>query len=360
MRLIPTFGSNKKVDPNNPTNGMTLDALMAKQKSLLQAAPEAPQKIASPWQGASLLANTFVNSLQQKQAADQESAGRDLLSKAMMNRDPATGELTPEAQAQIMRLEPELGYKFIADAIASRRELSKPLTDTAKLKADLAAGRITQEDYDAAVSGGPAKLSDLNSINNRVTSDPSYKNMAQATPIWDSIKDAATRNDTQAELNMVIGMAKLFDPTSVVRQGETETIANTGNLPASITAAYKFLTAQPGGRLDPAVKAGLLREGASRMSGYYNAYQMTAKQVRDFTIRHGINPDDVVPVFADPNAPAAPPPEPKDVEVTPQPTTPGAYEVGKVYEFTDQQGKTTRGRFKGGDFKNPASWEQIG
>jgi len=30
-------------------NGMTLDALMARQKALQEAAPQAPQQIASPW-----------------------------------------------------------------------------------------------------------------------------------------------------------------------------------------------------------------------------------------------------------------------------------------------------------------------
>jgi hypothetical protein len=123
MRFIPPF-STKKTSANDPTGGQTLDALMLRQKNLLAAQPQTPEKIASPWQGAALMANSFVNSLQQVQAQKQEAAGRDMLAKAITMRDPVTGDVTPEGQAIMMRIDPDTGLKFIADSITAARERS--------------------------------------------------------------------------------------------------------------------------------------------------------------------------------------------------------------------------------------------
>lgn len=122
MRLVPTFPTKKFVDPNDPTQGQTLDALMLRQKNLLAQQPQTPEKIASPWQGAALMASGLVNSIQQVQASKQETAGRDLLAQAMAQRDPVTGDITPQAQQTILKLDPDLGYKVISDAVNAARE----------------------------------------------------------------------------------------------------------------------------------------------------------------------------------------------------------------------------------------------
>lgn len=133
MRLIPTSVTQRMVDPNDPTGGMTLDALMARQKALSQAAPEAPRQIASPWQGAAFMANSFVNSLQQKQAQEQEAAGRQQLAQTMAGINYDTGA-TPEQTASLMQLDPDTGMKFIADAMSARRaERERALTQDAQL-----------------------------------------------------------------------------------------------------------------------------------------------------------------------------------------------------------------------------------
>jgi hypothetical protein len=119
MRIVPNFLS-KRVDPADPTAGQTLDALRARQKALMANQPEAPAQIASPWQGAAYMVSSLANAVQQGRADAQEAAGRDALAQAMTKTD-AQGNLSPEAQAQVMKLDPELGYKFIADSISQRR-----------------------------------------------------------------------------------------------------------------------------------------------------------------------------------------------------------------------------------------------
>jgi len=184
MRLIPTSLTQRTVDPNNPTGGLTIDALRARQLALQKAAPEAPAQIASPWQGAAYMASVFANSQQQKQAAAEEAAGRQKLAQLIGGIDMTTGA-TPQQLADIGTLDPDMETKLFADAMAQRRadanyqraradrltdvqsanqfaidrqqagwehDDAKPLTDMGRLDADLKAGRITQAAYDEAVS----------------------------------------------------------------------------------------------------------------------------------------------------------------------------------------------------------------
>lgn len=121
MRLVPTFLSRKTADPNDPTGGATLDALMARQRMLMQNRPETPAQIASPWQGAALIANSLVNGLQQNQAQEQEAAGRAQLAAAIAGIDPMAGA-TPEQMATVARLDPDLSQRLLADATQARRQ----------------------------------------------------------------------------------------------------------------------------------------------------------------------------------------------------------------------------------------------
>lgn len=287
MRLIPTSITQNWVDPANPTGGLTLDALMARQKQLIASKPEIPTQIASPWQGASLMANSFVNSLGQMKTQAQETAGRQKLAQAMQQRDPTTGELTPDAETTMMTLDPEHGMQFIAQAMQSKREQQMMLK---KQELENAAAQIY-------------KPGDVTSMRNDVISDPAYKNLSQAVPMWKGIQDAASRDTPQADLNMIIGLAKLYDPTSVVRHGETEDVQKTAGLPASIFSAYQFLIGAPGSRLTADVRKGVLQEGYSRVKGYQDAYKTVGDAYTAIAGRHNVNASDVVPqleTFTDP------------------------------------------------------------
>jgi len=179
--------------PVDPTGGMTLDALMLRQKMLADRAGDiaAPRQMVSPWQGAAQLAQTFVNSRQEANTADQLAAGRDALAKIRAGINLDTGP-TAEQISQASLYDP--GYadnltQMAAQAIQARRaqeaaianredtqtfthgenvanrqaeidaararavtEASQPQTGQAKLAADLAAGRIDKPTYDAALA----------------------------------------------------------------------------------------------------------------------------------------------------------------------------------------------------------------
>jgi hypothetical protein len=134
MRLIPTSLTQRPIDPNNPTQGMTIDALRARQLALQKATPEAPAKIASPWQGAAYMASVFANSQQQKQAAAEEAAGRQKLAQTMAGINYDTGA-TPEQIAAMAQLDPDTSMKFISDVIQQRRMAAQQAHDEAMTRA---------------------------------------------------------------------------------------------------------------------------------------------------------------------------------------------------------------------------------
>lgn len=302
-RLVSTSITQKPVDP---TGGLTLAALMERRKALQRDAPQVPAQIPSPWQGASLMVNSLANNLQQTATARQEAAGRQTLAQTMAGIDPLNGP-TPEQEMTMMSLDPDLAVKMKEHVISLRQQQAE--TAAANAEWDR---RNSIENTQKRQQAGDYKTPDVSGLRQDVISDPSYKNMAQAMPIWSSIQDAAGRDTAQSDLNIVIGMAKLFDPTSVVRSSETGAVELTGDLPSSLKSQFMYLSAQPGSRLSPEVKKGLLREGQSRMAGYNSAYNNVATFYKNLATRKGIDPLDVVPDFG------YSPPEEKPPEETPQ------------------------------------------
>ncbi len=328
-QIIPTAITKKTVDPTvDPTGGQTLLALQLRQKQLAEAAPTIPSQIPSPWQGASLMANSLVNSLQQNAAAEQEAAGRKELTQTMMGAmDPTTGMYSQDAIAKVSALDPEYGRSLTEQNARALQELAKYKQSRIDKAEDLKAERAP-------------KLTDIASIRGDVTGDASYKNMAQAAPMWSSMQDAYTRDTPQADLNMVIALAKMFDPTSVVRSEEGKAVELTGNAPASLKAQFLYLVGGKGSRLDPEVRKGMMQEAASRMRGYVEAYGKTSNFYTEMAKRYGINPADIVPTFGDLKLDAYDPAKKDDPTIT-LPTKPdGSIDYEKL---TDDQLKALRG-----------------
>jgi hypothetical protein len=107
---------------------------------------------------------------------------------------------------------------------------------------------------------------------------PEVKGYKAAVPAFNAIEDAARRNNPQADINLIYGLAKLYDPTSVVREGEYATIANSQAIPDWLKGQAQRL--QGGGRLTPDTKAQILREARGRIGSYEREYQ-GAQQVYD-------------------------------------------------------------------------------
>jgi len=114
---------------------------------------------------------------------------------------------------------------------------------------------------------------------------PEVKNYKQALPAFTSIVDASKRNTPQSDINLVYGIAKLYDPNSVVREGEYNTVANSPNIPERIKGYAQYL--QGGGKLSPQVKAQIVQEATSRISSYENEFTAARKNYSDIATRSG-------------------------------------------------------------------------
>lgn len=122
---------------------------------------------------------------------------------------------------------------------------------------------------------------------------PEVKNYKQALPAYSAIVDAAKRNTPQADINLVYGIAKLYDPTSVVREGEYNTVANSPNIPDRIKGYAQYLT--NGGKLTPQVKKQILDEATGRIGSYENEYVATRNNYTDIAARSGADPSLLFP-----------------------------------------------------------------
>jgi hypothetical protein len=345
MRLIPTSITQKTIDPNDPTGGMTLDALMQRQKQLVQSRPEVPAQIASPWQGAALMANTFVNSLGQVRAQQQEKAGRDLMAQTIAGIDPVKGA-TPEQQATMMRLDPDTSMKYIADAMQARRQQIQQdhqdaLTregwsheDAAALAARTASEALTREGWQhqdvsqaatqahedvmkregwshediqaqkkleaEQAAAGIFKPSDIGALRDDYTKAATLYDTA--APSWQSMKEAAKTSlgktaDEQgkgaADYNMIVGFAKLLDPNSVVREGEVTSASNLGGYIDTVKGWLNQWKAN-GGKLDNNVRLAIMDQANSRMKSYYDQVRSKHDWITGVASRHNVLPQDVV------------------------------------------------------------------
>lgn len=120
---------------------------------------------------------------------------------------------------------------------------------------------------------------------------PEVKNYKMAYPAFASVKDAATRNTPQADINLVYGIAKIFDPTSVVREGEYATVANSPNIPDRIKGMVQYV--QGGGKLAPEVKAKFVKEAESRVKSYEAEVNKAKSSYGGMVKQYGYNPDNV-------------------------------------------------------------------
>lgn len=123
---------------------------------------------------------------------------------------------------------------------------------------------------------------------------PEVKNYKQAYPAYAAVKDSVGRNTPQSDINLVYAIAKLYDPNSVVREGEYATVANSPNIPERIKGYAQYLAG--GGRLSPETKKQILDEATGRM-GTYEAEARKAKgSYEGIAKKRGMDP---ASVFAD-------------------------------------------------------------
>lgn len=114
------------------------------------------------------------------------------------------------------------------------------------------------------------------------------KNYKLAYPSFAAIKSASQRDTPQSDINLIYGIAKLYDPTSVVREGEYATIANSQSIPEKIKGMAKQLAG--GGKLTQETKKQLMTEAENRLKVFEDEYLKAQGTFGGIAQDRGLNP----------------------------------------------------------------------
>jgi hypothetical protein len=168
--------------------------------------------------------------------------------------------------------------------------------------------------------GAPAIQGSGDTQLKEVLNHPTVKGAIDATRAYDEMTRARQANTPEAALHMIYMLAKIYDPNSVVREGEVATAQNTSPAFEKIWGIYnKQKEAQS--PLSERAKESFLQEGYKAASSHYDA----AKGLIDFAgeraTRLGLDPRNVMPPLNAPTPPAKQEPT-KGARAAPTPTRP--------------------------------------
>ncbi|MGM5020182.1 M15 family metallopeptidase [Tardiphaga sp. 367_B4_N1_1] len=141
----------------------------------------------------------------------------------------------------------------------------------------------------------PGSFDDTHKLRNEFTALPAYKNMAQAAPVYQSMRDAAGRDTKAADLNIVYGLGKIMDPGSVVREGEIQMANNAQGWQEKLNGIIAQINSK--GSLTPEGRQALMAEAHSRIMAYKQQYDFDVGRYGGIADRSRINRADVIPDF---------------------------------------------------------------
>lgn len=153
------------------------------------------------------------------------------------------------------------------------------------------------------------KPSDVSGIRKEIHQLPSYKTYSAAVPSYNSMVESSKQDTKAADLDFVYGMAKIFDPTSVVREGEMVLVNSTASLPDQVVGLINSVNG--GQRLSQETRKNILSVVRNRVNEYKSALDGDFQSYAGIAERYGLDPRDILPQM----------PEVKDLPPEPEPGT---------------------------------------
>lgn len=313
---------------NAPPVASVQQSLMAPPSPMQQQA--APQMTAQADQGtrakiAALLQNPYTQEAGQQMLMEeygrQQDAKNLILKQQLEQNDPKYRQDLEKGNLELQNLrEPKMSP---AEQATDARDREKMAFEHEKFNAEVQKGQwqkmtdgrlynqTTGEFKDApppAPGSVTPKFDDVSGMRKEIQQLPAYKNLAAAAPIYKSMAETAGRDSKASDLNLVYGLGKIMDPTSVVREGEMIMVKNTASLPDWLQGAISSLNG--GAALTPETRQAIMTEAYGRVKGYNDEFQQNMGQYQGIVQRNGINPADVIPEVDKFEPWAAPAPQP--------------------------------------------------
>lgn len=146
------------------------------------------------------------------------------------------------------------------------------------------------------------QLSGLNTLRDDAVKATTELSLMQDA--WTNIRTFYTNPSGVSDKSLVVAYAKILDPTSVVREGESAAIANADSLPAGLRATL-INTLQGGGNLPPQIRDDILRLSREMVATKLPAAQRAVEGLKQTARAAGL-PENLI-FFGDLNAPTLPP-----------------------------------------------------
>jgi hypothetical protein len=226
--------------------------------------------------------------------------------RALLARNPTTG-LAAVVQAQTR--------------LAGEQPRYAPLTEQQLIglgmpqqAARQVAGLSTRAEQDQAVRAyatreQPRPSEQEDSLRTQFQAIAPVQRVVQSAPLYESIVSTLDRiraaqragqSDRLADLDVVVALANLYDPGSVVREGEVANVLRTQGLDDRVRSMLSIVTA--GQALQPQMLEWIERSAADRMRSYNRAAEPYAREYRALAGRRNLNPENVVMGYGDPVA----------------------------------------------------------
>ncbi len=119
------------------------------------------------------------------------------------------------------------------------------------------------------------------------------KNFATIKAQFDKIQSAS--ETAAGDLALIFGLMKMFDPTSVVREGEFANAQNATGVPDRLKNQYNRIIS--GSRLNSKQRGEFKSEAASQFNANIRTAQQRASFYAELAAERGLDPDDVVGVL---------------------------------------------------------------
>jgi hypothetical protein len=147
------------------------------------------------------------------------------------------------------------------------------------------------------IADGPPKTGDVNSfrdsmqLRKELEDSPPVKTYRAVLPIFERAKNAA--NDMAGDLSVIYALGKIFDPTSVVREGELQLSMNASPWLQKMAAAVNSqITGE--GRLTPKMRAEILNALQGQVEALRLPYEQERARYAQYAKQYGFTENDIV------------------------------------------------------------------
>lgn len=238
-------------------------------------------------------AERWIPQLQQAGVIDPKLDWRQIPPEALQAR---AGELFESTSSALQALEVTGGQRFAADEAKKNREQTfsnqKELASIQhkySLEEIGAKGKFDADNRDAA--NDHRQFRDIQGLRKEFEGMEAVKNYKLVLPLYERAANAP--NTRAGDISIIYSLGKMFDPTSVVREGELILAKDAAPwLQKIVSSANSQITGK--GALSPEVRADILQALKGQVSALEQPYNQERERFSRYAQENNWNPDQVV------------------------------------------------------------------